>query len=336
MAGSVPFNDPQTALNVASRRIAGAAQGRSLHELLQTDDPLSGVESQRLRSFFTSECMEPARDLEPYGAAIFSGDLASVMKEFFSRVSRNRASSGSEEDARKAVAQEIYMLSWGPTCVARFLIYEAKVPVNGVDLSGSQAIYHCVSTKPAFDPELAQILYDAGGDVSARSRYGGTAAHEIALVYDWFDRAKMQCSADAPKWFLDHGGDVDIKDNGGTTARGCIEAIRQKVVNGARANFRLPMWDVLDREDRRRQQLADGTCTFCGRDDARLLKCSQCMKAQYRSPPRTCQRADWSKHKSPCKTSRGQRVSPATYIAVVARQYRLDVPRIRTVATSFL
>ena len=52
------------------------------------------------------------------------------------------------------------------TEVARFLMSEAQASVVGVDLSGSQAHYDDVSTKPAFDPQLAQMLYDTGVDLN--------------------------------------------------------------------------------------------------------------------------------------------------------------------------
>ncbi|TFY68226.1 hypothetical protein EVJ58_g1150 [Rhodofomes roseus] len=112
----------------------------------------------------------------------------------------------------------------------------------------SNGIYHCILTKPVFDPELAQILYDAGGDVNARNRYGGTPAHVL-------NRETMQRSADALKWFLDHGGNLDIKDNDGATARSCIVSMREKM-RTTRRSLRLPMWDVLDREDQRRARVA--------------------------------------------------------------------------------
>ncbi|TFY61981.1 hypothetical protein EVJ58_g4161 [Rhodofomes roseus] len=266
--------------------------------------------------------------------AVFSGNRIDVKTDFEYRLARFRASARSEEEARKAAAHEIYELSWGPTRVpvydliflailvtpeqrqglldvARYLIAEAKVPVDGADLSGAQAIYHCVSTKPVFDPELAQILYDAGGDVNARNRYGGTSAHEIVLVYDLHNRETMQRSADALKWFLDHGGNLDIKDNDGATARSCIVSMREKM-RTARRSLRLPMWDVLDREDQRRARLAESICSLCGRDDAKLLKCSQCMKARYCTPPRTCQKSDWPKHKTPCKAASRTQAQPAT------------------------
>ncbi|KZT66484.1 hypothetical protein DAEQUDRAFT_730189 [Daedalea quercina L-15889] len=326
MATNIPANNFQALLNSLSGHYARVGQGRSLEEILQSYGPLSGVESQRLRSYFTSHGLNPARDLDFYGAAIFSGDVASVKDDFTSRVARLLAASDSEDDARKAAAQEIYQLTWGPTRVpvydlillgtlaipdrraqileaARFLISEANVSVVGVDLSGSQAIYHCISTKPAFDPELAQMLYDAGADVNLRNRYGGTPAHEITQVYDVVNPESMQRSADALKWFLDHGGNVDMKDNDGAAARGSVESMRRSA-RVARSGVRLPMWAVLDQEDRRRQRLVDSICAFCGRDDITPKRCSQCTNALYCPKPRKCQKLDWPRHKVSCQVSR--------------------------------
>ena len=126
----------------------------------------------------------------------------------------------------------------------------------------------------------------------------------------------MQRTADALQWFLDHGGSVDIKDNDGVTARGCMESVRQKVANAGRRGLRLPMWDVVDRKDRRRRQLAESICASCARNDARLLKCSQSMKAKYCSPPRSCQKLGWPIHKAPCTASRAQPTAQGTYLGM--------------------
>ena len=57
---------------------------------------------------------------------------------------------------------------------------KASVPVNGKDMSGTTALSPCFkfSTKPTFDFEYAQILFDAGGDINDRNRYGSIVAHE--------------------------------------------------------------------------------------------------------------------------------------------------------------
>lgn len=73
------------------------------------------------------------------------------------------------------------------TEVARLLMSETQVSVVEVDLSGSQTHYDDVSTKPAFDPQLAQMLYDAGVDVNpcndtAEQRYTRSHWCTIRLV----------------------------------------------------------------------------------------------------------------------------------------------------------
>lgn len=152
--------------------------------------------------------MEPGRDLDDYGALIATGDLQRIQADFTRRVTRHGAitpdtPAGSSADTKEpltfeaAAAQEIYALRWGPTQVsvyqliglmrmiypvradrhieiAHFLIDTAKVPVDAGDLSGTQPLSHAFSTKPATDYEYAQLLYDAGGDVNQRDRYGGT------------------------------------------------------------------------------------------------------------------------------------------------------------------
>ncbi|KAJ7857464.1 hypothetical protein B0H14DRAFT_2751205 [Mycena olivaceomarginata] len=182
-------------------------QGRPLSELLKTNEILKGVESQRLRTFCTSECMEPGRDLDTYGISLAKGELAQVKADFARRVARHAAinpespgPSTTEPPVKltpeAAAAQELYGLTWGPTrvpiygllglmriiypergamhlAVARWLIQTAKVPVNAPDLSGTLAVSHAISTKPALDTEYAQLLFDAGGDLNNRNRYGG-------------------------------------------------------------------------------------------------------------------------------------------------------------------
>ena len=163
-----------------------------------------------LRRFATSECMEPSRDLDKYGQYLFSGNLTLVQIDFQRRVASY--ANKSPEEAKKAAADDLYAMHWGPTRVTlynllllaividpmgregilqvtRWLANEAQVPVNGRDVSGTTAMHHAISTKPSFDPEFAQILYDAGGDVMIRNRYGETAVFEAVKIMD-FIRAK--------------------------------------------------------------------------------------------------------------------------------------------------
>jgi len=321
------FNDHS--LQAMLHRLAASVdngQGRTLQQLLATNDPLKGVESQRLRTFFTTESMEPYRDLDDFGRMIFAGDLEGVKSNFTNRMLRLSASAGSPDAAREAAAKEIFELKWGPTrvpiynllllstlinsdarsrhlTVLHWLIGEAKVSVDGTDLSGSTALYHAISTKPTFDPEFAHILYEAGADVNKRNRYGGTAAHEIALVWDPQNKAGVRRAADALKWYLDHGGNIDIKDNDGATARSAVEATRHWKPDGVD----MLTCRVVDQEDKRRKDLGGKCCSFCGKEshgELKLLKCSQCRSATYCAPPCNCQKADWPRHKEACKRCR--------------------------------
>ncbi len=206
-------------------------------------DPLKGEEAQRLRTFCTSNSVIPARDLDQYGLALMIGDLMSVKSDFSGRVARLASATRSVEEARAAAAKELFALKWGPTRtpiydllivgtvlvpskrenqlkVAHWLVHDAKVPVNGRDLSGSTAMNHAISTKPVFDPDFAEILYEGGGDVNDRNRYGCTPAHEIIMIMDARNSQAVRAPVGAMRWFLSHGGNLDIKDNEGVTARG--------------------------------------------------------------------------------------------------------------------
>ncbi|KAG6901960.1 hypothetical protein C0995_006189 [Termitomyces sp. Mi166 len=174
-------------------------QGRPIEELIKTNEMLKAFESQRLRTYFSSICMEPRRDLDDFGQNIASGHLILIQMNFRLRVGDQLKKSGFPESeeannvAWAAASKELYDLRWGPTKtpiynllglfmqiipskrsvyleIARYLIDTAKVPVDGVDLSGTTALSHCFSTKPGFDLEYAQILYEAGGDVNNRNR----------------------------------------------------------------------------------------------------------------------------------------------------------------------
>jgi hypothetical protein len=67
---------------------------------------LHGYESQRLRSYCTSEYVIPERDLDEYGEVLMHGNLDLVKMDFLTR--------GIDQ---AAAAKEIYSLRWGPTQV---------------------------------------------------------------------------------------------------------------------------------------------------------------------------------------------------------------------------
>ncbi|KAG6820157.1 hypothetical protein H0H93_004594 [Arthromyces matolae] len=195
-----------------------------------------------------------------------------------------------ETEVRSQTSQNLYALRWGPTKVpiynllglfslinpeqrtdylkiARFLIDEFKVPVDGADLSGTTALSHCFSTKPGFDLEYAQMLYDAGGDVNHRNRYGCTVAQEICQVFLKNDREAVRKAKESFKWFLSHGGNVDIEDTDGFTVRRIVGmSIRELQV-------------VLAEEDKRRKAKGDSCCAFCGREDLKLMSIQ--LSTQY-------------------------------------------------------
>lgn len=275
---------------------------------------MKGQESQRLRTYFTANSMVPSRDLDDLGRVLFSGDVKKVEAEFNSRV---EAASSSQTDARQATIDEIYTRRWGPTEVGVMnllllasLIYPhqrsdyvdimkwliaAGVPVDGVDLSGTTALMHSISTKPAVDTEIAQILWDAGAEINHRDRYGGTTAHEMCKVWSPDPTAVGQAEK-ALKWFVAHGGNLDIVDGDGITARYMI----------TRTPWTKPMLATAVAEDKRRMNA--GGCNFCGSvylgsDPTKpsVAKCGRCKKALYCKPPRTCQKVDWPHHKKQCK-----------------------------------
>ena len=122
--------------------------------------------------------------------------------------------------------------------------------MDGTDASGTTALHHALSTKPLFDPEYAQILYDARADVNHRNRYGCTPAHEITLVWDGGNRAVVRRACDALRWFLAHGGNLNIRDGDRVTARMNFDvgrACRFPVMTEARKE----LWRIADEEDKR-------------------------------------------------------------------------------------
>ena len=314
---------------------------RSLTEGRQSNDPLKGAEAARLRQWFSEHRMVPNRDLkDDFGRAVLLGQLDVIQEDISKRIKKH-AENG-ESDPRAATVRDIYNMRWGPTQVpvfnlillstllckqmreehlkiARFLITDMKVPVDGTDLSGAQALYHAISTKPAFDPEYAQILYDAGGDVNARNRYGDTTAAEIAMLFG-YDAATTRRARDALAWFFAHGGNVDVRNNDGVSARWVMSSAHQQMMQRLGANRALagtPMWDIVVQEDLRRKELGMDACAFCGRGKAQtgraLLVCSRCKGVAYCASPSKCQNHDWKVHKEKCKPYKPPRV---TYLGV--------------------
>ena len=101
----------------------------------------------------------------------------------------------------------------------------ADFSTTGTDISGATALMHSISTKPYFDPEFAQLMLDAGGDINRRDRFGGIAAHDIATVQLLYDHTAHEKAGRALQWFLEHGGNLDVEDGDGICVRQIIASL---------------------------------------------------------------------------------------------------------------
>ncbi|KAF8592088.1 hypothetical protein K439DRAFT_1656501 [Ramaria rubella] len=290
-------------------RFENANEGRPLKQLVQSFEPLKGAESQQLRSFFSSNRMEPARDLDAYGKLLINGNLDDLKNDFERRKDKNIVAFG---NAHTIAINQLYAIRWGPTQVPIFnclllatIIWPQRrqkildvvcwlislgVLVDGRDLSGTTALAHSLSTKPSLDTEFAKLLLDAGGDINKRNRYGATCAHEFSMVRTP-DPVLIDRAGKALRFFLSHGGDPNIADNDGITA---MSVMRIPWLSSLKEI-------ALEEEALRRKE----GCAFCGsrmgdKNAVQLMKCGRCKKVRYCGPPKGCQRADWTGHKREC------------------------------------
>ena len=81
---------------------------------------------------------------------------------------------------------------------------------------------YCISTKPYFEPEFAQLMLDAGGHINRRDRFGGTIGHDITTVQLLYEPMAHEKAARALQWYLEHGGQLDVEDGDGTNVRRII------------------------------------------------------------------------------------------------------------------
>ena len=94
--------------------------------------------------------------------------------------------------------------------------------ITATDISGTTALMLSISTKPYFEPEFAQLMLDAGGNINRRDRFGGVAAHHITTVQLLYEEEAHEKAGHALQWYLEHGGDLDVEDGDGTCVRRII------------------------------------------------------------------------------------------------------------------
>jgi hypothetical protein len=177
--------------------------------------------------------------------------------------------------------------------IAKYLISK-KIPVDGGDVSGTTALSHSISTKPHMDTDFARIMYDAGANINTRNRCGAVPGIAISMIYS-NNLENLQRSEKALKWYLSHGGNLDVAEGDGFTPRRLIERVQQ-------SHRGTLMTKIVESEDRRRQNRKEHCCTLCGREEGSPARCGRCKKALYCTRQgRNCQRLDWPRHKKECK-----------------------------------
>ncbi|KAH8824466.1 hypothetical protein DL96DRAFT_1501331 [Flagelloscypha sp. PMI_526] len=284
--------------------------------------------------------MIPERDMDTFGLKVLKGDMAAVKADIEARsvficlVLQAASPICTESLPRDAqlekVAQELHSLRYGPTSsplfncigqgmtliphlksshldIARYLLSTfgpvlSKIPiVDAPDLAGTSALTYSISTKPMFELEYAQILWDAGANINARNRYGATAAHEFGLVWQFKEKAAIDQALHALEWFLSHGGNIDLPDGDGAVVRATLKRLQ---VHAKTDRFEATLRKHDAERVRREKDVKEGKaqeCLACGETQRKLFQCSRCRLTKYCAPPRSCQKADWTRHKSTCK-----------------------------------
>jgi hypothetical protein len=263
------------------------------------------MDAMELRGWASQNPMVPPRDLtDPLGKALYA-TLQGQNDALSNYLTEQQKTKGKE-----ALLKEMYEKRWGPTKIpifnvilpflytqpgqkarlldlTRHLVDDIGVRVDGTDVIGSTALYWAISTKPFVEPEFAQILFDAGCNLNQKNRFGCTAASEIAQADLGGDTSKNVAML---KWYVEHGGDVDVKDNDGMNVKMLVEMMEKRV----------PAMAKVVKAGRGARKA--GQCENCGREPKEgkaLLTCARCKKVRYCSGE--CQKADWKGHKKGCK-----------------------------------
>jgi hypothetical protein len=259
------------------------------------------MDAMELRGMASQNPMVPSRDLtDPLGLSIMSyaeGDLSAVQSYV-------------ESTGKDAAVKEMEAKRWGPTRIPIFnvilqflhytpahqqalldltsyLAHDLHVAVDGTDVTGASALYWSISTKPFAEPAFASILFSAGGSVNQKSRFGSTCASEIAQVD--FSRPTAP-AVEMLAWYVQHGGDVEGKDNDGMSVKMLVDMMKKRV----------PELDAVVRKGRGERE--KGTCENCGREGRKGFKvCARCKGVRYCGE--VCQRVDWKGHKGGCRAA---------------------------------
>lgn len=245
------------------------------------------------------------------------GTVDDLRKDFSTRVSRL--------GSRAAAVDEIAALRYGPADFpvtmllllvmttnpqyradylrkARFFLSEISLPADLPDLAGATPLFHCLEVAPVFNPEYAELLYQAGGDVNHRDRFGGSAAHQAAQI-----ASDQQAALSIPAlvWFVERGGNLDLRDMAGATGsnpRRLLQTCHRML--GTSQAFKIKA--LLVQHDQLREEGLGKSCAFCldisqlGRQSREKKHCGKCRAVVYCS--KTCQVDDWPHHKTVCST----------------------------------
>lgn len=283
--------------------MANTQLNRTLQNLRDSKDQLSGMDGMELRGWASSNSFRSERDLSDELGALLLATMSDKPTALSSYIRDRTAELGG---VSSAVAQELFDARWGPTKIpiysvilqflfftpdnkdhlldlTRYLATDVKVSVHGVDVLGCTALYWSVSTKPFTEPEFAQILFDAGASVNQKNRLGGSAGGEIAQANVNGD---TRANVEMLKWWFQHGGDVDAKDNDGMSVRILVEMMQKKVP---------AMTQVVEEG---RGERSEEMCWLCGRMGSKLMACKRCKSVKYCS--QECQKVDWKIHKKTC------------------------------------
>jgi hypothetical protein len=85
-------------------------------------------------------------------------------------------------------------------------------------------------------------------------------------------------------WYVQHGGDVEGKDNDGMSVKMLVDMMKKRV----------PELDAVVKKGRGERK--EGVCENCGREGRKGFKvCARCKGVRYCGE--VCQRVDWKGHK---------------------------------------